>query len=141
MAPKISPLIASLVKNKTAAATILKLVNQRVELDAREHIVTSIFDRVDTLAAILADEEAGKHALILKILQQACVDEEERAQLAHQVRACLLQTGFEPHYAHQQSRGGYTRLLEELSSILPNDQDLPTPRAEENNPFISFVGN
>ncbi|KAJ3092152.1 hypothetical protein HK102_010276 [Quaeritorhiza haematococci] len=112
LAPKLAPHIPTLCTHKLASATILKLVNQRVELDARDIVIREIFFRDDlSLEEILADQVHGV-SVIQKILASACVSAEEKIRLADRVRSVLNHM---PEVKDNQM--GYKRLLDELSVI------------------------
>jgi len=113
LAPKIAEAGPTLCTHKLGSATVLKLVNQRLELDARELIISSIFMSQHVLTAILSDLMYGT-PLIQKILATACTSIEEKIRLADRVRTALarlesLSTGA--------GVGGYKRLLDELAVI------------------------
>ncbi|KAJ3141043.1 hypothetical protein HDU90_007066 [Geranomyces variabilis] len=116
MAPKLVPNLAALCAHKLASATVLKLVNQRVEPEAREQIVKEMFfheepNVVPTLHYILSDAVHGV-SIVQKILNSACASHEERVHVADRVRNTLhrMQEVRDNHAA-------YKRILDELSLI------------------------
>ncbi|KAJ3414703.1 hypothetical protein HDV05_006140 [Chytridiales sp. JEL 0842] len=118
LAPKLVPHVASLCNHKLGSATILKLVNQRVELEARDMIVNEIFKKEETLKEILADAVQGV-ALIQKVLASGCASTDEKIQFAERVRAALSQMNtsgmaMDAAGGHQM---GYKRLMDELAQI------------------------
>lgn len=133
LAPKLSPLIRGLVKNKTASATVLKigihtclslllLVSQRLELDARDHMISHIF-AAETLSILLSD--TNDCLLLYRILSSACIDSAERIQLAQLIRSSISVNGILSGVsARTIQSGGYKRLLDELSGI-PASASLP----------------
>ncbi|TPX53560.1 hypothetical protein PhCBS80983_g06262 [Powellomyces hirtus] len=129
MAPKLVVHLAALCTHKLASATILKLVNQRVELEARELIIKEIFYREDvnvpsTLQHILADQIHGV-SVIQKILASACVSSEEKIRLADRVRNVLSRMA-----EVRDNQMGYKRLLDELM-IIPSSLSLDTGAADQ----------
>ncbi|TPX35105.1 hypothetical protein SmJEL517_g02473 [Synchytrium microbalum] len=112
LAPKIAPHIAALCTHKLASATILKLVTQRIELDARDVILKAIFFGDDiVLEEILTDQVHGV-SVIQKILASACVSIDEKIRLGERTRQVL---GRMPEL--QDNAMGYKRLLDELAVI------------------------
>ncbi|KAJ3216851.1 hypothetical protein HDU67_008853 [Dinochytrium kinnereticum] len=112
IAPKLAPFVAAFCNHKLASSTILKLVNQRIELDAREIIVKEIFFKDEgTLREILSDLAHGV-STIQKILATACVTPEERVRLADRVRMMFSRI---PEV--QENPVGFKRLLDELAAI------------------------
>jgi hypothetical protein len=88
------------------------LVNQRLELDAREVIIRELFFADEhVLQSILADQSQGI-AFIQKILASACVSAEEKIRLADRVRGVLARMN-----EVQDNTMSYKRLLDELASI------------------------
>ncbi|ORY22709.1 ARM repeat-containing protein, partial [Neocallimastix californiae] len=85
IAPKLVPNIASFCCNKLASSTILKLVNQRVEMDARSTIIKSIFYQSDAILQEILSNPAYGVSVIQKILASACINNEEKIQLADRV--------------------------------------------------------
>ncbi|KAJ3047437.1 hypothetical protein HK097_011536, partial [Rhizophlyctis rosea] len=112
LAPKLVGSVGGLCCHKLASAVVLKLVNQRVELDARDTIIKEIFFTSDqSLEEILADQVHGV-SVIQKILASACVSADEKLRLADRVRTVLSRM---PEVKDNQM--GYKRLLDELSVI------------------------
>ncbi|KAI9354075.1 armadillo-type protein [Zopfochytrium polystomum] len=114
LAPKLAPIVPSLCTHKLASATILKLINQRVELDARDVIIKELFFRDDLpLREVLSDSVHGV-TVIQKILATGCLSTDERVFLADRVRSVL------PRVDVKETQAGYKRLLDELSVIPSN---------------------
>ncbi|KAI8821491.1 uncharacterized protein EV422DRAFT_567225 [Fimicolochytrium jonesii] len=121
MAPKLAMHIIALCTHKLASATILKLVTQRVEPEAREHVVQEIFYREDpgsphpsNLQQILSDQIHGV-SVIQKILASGCTSADEKTRFADCVRNVLATM---PEV--RESQMGYKRLLDELMVIPSN---------------------
>ncbi|KAJ3004539.1 hypothetical protein HKX48_001170 [Thoreauomyces humboldtii] len=118
MAPKLCAQMTALCTHKLASATILKLVNQRVELEARELVINEMFYREheqagqpSTLQVILADQIHGV-SVIQKILASACVSSDEKIRLADRVRIVLSRMS-----ELRDNHMSYKRLLDELMVI------------------------
>ncbi|TPX53635.1 hypothetical protein SeMB42_g00654 [Synchytrium endobioticum] len=112
LAPKLAPHIASLCTHKLASATILKLVTQRIEMDARDVIIKTIFFGEDAvLEEVLSDQVHGV-SVIQKILASACVSIDEKIRLGERTRQVLNRM---PEL--QDNAMGYKRLLDELAVI------------------------
>jgi len=133
IAPKLVPNIASFCCNKLASSTILKLVNQRVEMDARSTIIKSIFYQSDAILQEILSNPAYGVSVIQKILASACINNEEKIQLADRVRTALSQlTDIKPNQV------GYKRLFEELG-IIPTTKNNLNPSLFYNNTPIDIV--
>jgi len=133
IAPKLIPNIASFCCNKLASSTILKLVNQRVEMDARSTIIKSIFYQGDAILKEILSNPAYGVSVIQKILASACINNEEKIQLADRVRTALSQlTDIKPNQV------GYKRLFEELG-IIPTTKNNLNPSLFYSNAPIDIV--
>ncbi|KAJ3405225.1 hypothetical protein HDU80_001680 [Chytriomyces hyalinus] len=119
LAPKLAPEVPALCRHKLASATILKLVNQRIELDARDMILQEIFFREtddssgtsNNLRDIISDHTQGV-SMIQKILAAGCVSPEERVRCGDRVRTCLA------HMVEVKTNPmAYKRLLDEVAAI------------------------
>ncbi|KAI8913477.1 armadillo-type protein, partial [Gorgonomyces haynaldii] len=119
LASKMAPHVALLSCHKLASTSILKLVNQRLEMDAREQVIKEIFLKERNLQQIMADHAHGV-GVIQKILSAGCVSPEERTRLADLVRLNC--------HRMDENHIGYKRLMEELASIPRETQEL-TPQS------------
>ncbi|KAJ3077179.1 hypothetical protein HDU98_007564 [Podochytrium sp. JEL0797] len=121
VAAKVVGDVPALCRHKLGGATILKLVNQRVELDARDMILHEIFfhdydsqtgpGSGSNLREILSDHIQGV-SVVQKILSAGCVSNEERVRFADRVRACLsgmLEVKTNPM--------AYKRIVEEVAGV------------------------
>jgi protein JSN1 len=115
LAPYLVSHIVHLCTHKVAYLTVLKVINQRNEPDAREIIMKSLFfSPGDTvLEQILSDQTSGA-TLIFKILTTPFFDENIRAEVVKNVGKVLTRIKAQPNQ-------GYKRLMDEvgLSSRLP----------------------
>ena len=115
LAPHLVTHIVHLCTHKVAYLTVLKVINQRNEPEAREIIMQSLFfsSGDSILEQILSDQSSGA-TLIFKILTTPFFDENIRAEVARNVAKVLTQIKAQPNQ-------GYKRLMDEvgLSSRLP----------------------
>ncbi|KAI4929238.1 uncharacterized protein J4E92_004901 [Alternaria infectoria] len=108
LAPRLVPHIVHLCTHKVAYLTVLKIINQRNEPEARDTILQALFfspnDQV--LESILADQNCGA-TLIFKVLTTPFFDEQIRADVVTNVRNVLLRIKAQPQQ-------GYKRLMDEV---------------------------
>ncbi|KAI8930081.1 hypothetical protein BC831DRAFT_441253 [Entophlyctis helioformis] len=115
LAPAMLPHLTSLCTHKLASTCVLKLVNQRFELDARDAVLNELFNNPANLAHVLSDPVHGV-AVVQKILASGCASTDERMRLADATRRVLLRIHDSPD-----NQPGYKRLMEELS-VIPSGQ-------------------
>ncbi|OAL48320.1 RNA binding protein-like protein Jsn1 [Pyrenochaeta sp. DS3sAY3a] len=140
LAPRLVPHIVHLCTHKVAYLTVLKIINQRNEPEARDTILQALFfspnDQV--LEDILADQNCGA-TLIFKVLTTPFFDEQIRADVVQNVRNVLVRIKAQPQQ-------GYKRLMDEVglstrggpghrehSQTRPASKDSAGPQA--NQPF------
>ena len=125
LAPRLLSHLAKLCTHKLASLTVLKLINQRSEPEAREIILTALFANPDDpenriLKRILEDQVHGA-AVIYKILTSPFVVDaayaEKRAQMVAVVRTMLQKLKIQPTQ-------GYKRLMDEVGL---SDRTIATP--------------
>jgi protein JSN1 len=108
LAPRLVPHLVHLCTHKVAYLTVLKVINQRNEPEARDTILKALFfspnDKV--LEDILSDHACGA-TLIFKVLTTPFFDETIRAQVVENVRNVLLRLKAQPAQ-------GYKRLMDEV---------------------------
>lgn len=108
LAPRLIPHIVHLCTHKVAYLTVLKIINQRNEPEARDTIFKALFfspnDRV--LEEILMDQSCGA-TLIFKVLTTPFFDEQLRAEVVQNVRNVLINIKAQPQQ-------GYKRLMDEV---------------------------
>ncbi|KAF2027594.1 hypothetical protein EK21DRAFT_114681 [Setomelanomma holmii] len=108
LAPRLVPHIVHLCTHKVAYLTVLKIINQRNEPEARDTILQALFfspnDQV--LEEILLDQNCGA-TLIFKVLTTPFFDEHIRADVVNSVRNVLLRIKAQPQQ-------GYKRLMDEV---------------------------
>ncbi|KAI9783615.1 MAG: hypothetical protein M1816_001321 [Peltula sp. TS41687] len=108
LAPRLIPHLVQLCTHKVAYLTVLKVVNQRNEPEARDTVLDSLFfsenDRV--LEEILRDSGCGA-TLIFKVLTTPFFDEKMRSEVVQHIRTVLLRLKAQPAQ-------GYKRLMDEV---------------------------
>jgi protein JSN1 len=108
LSPQLVPYLVHLCTHKVAYLTVLKVINQKAEPDARDTILKALFftpnDQV--LEAILSDHACGA-TLIFKVLTTPFFDESIRSQVVDNVKAVLIRIKAQPGQ-------GYKRLMDEV---------------------------
>ncbi|EOO04415.1 putative pumilio domain-containing protein [Phaeoacremonium minimum UCRPA7] len=108
LSPQLVPYLVHLCTHKVAYLTVLKVINQKAEGDARDTILKALFftknDRV--LEAILSDHTCGA-TLIFKVLTTPFFDESIRSQVVENVKTVLIRIKAQPGQ-------GYKRLMDEV---------------------------
>ncbi|KAF2100608.1 hypothetical protein NA57DRAFT_36523 [Rhizodiscina lignyota] len=108
LAPRLVPHLVHLCTHKVAYLTVLKIINQRNEPEARDAILQALFfsegDKV--LTEILSDQACGA-TLIFKVLTTPFFDEKIRNDVVTNVRNVLLKIKAQPQQ-------GYKRLMDEV---------------------------
>ncbi|KAH8895028.1 hypothetical protein GQ53DRAFT_744456 [Thozetella sp. PMI_491] len=108
LSPQLVPYLVHLCTHKVAYLTVLKVINQKAEGDARDTILKALFftpnDQV--LEAILSDHACGA-TLIFKVLTTPFFDEAIRSQVVENVKAVLVRIKAQPGQ-------GYKRLMDEV---------------------------
>ncbi|KAL8902277.1 MAG: hypothetical protein Q9207_004795 [Kuettlingeria erythrocarpa] len=108
LAPRLVPHLVHLCTHKVAYLTVLKVINQRNEPDARDIILKALFfsDNDQTLTDILSDQTCGA-TLIFKILTTPFLEDELRADIVQNVRKVLSKLTITAPQA-------YKRLMDEV---------------------------
>ena len=108
LAPRLIPHLVHLCTHKVAYLTVLKIINQRTETDAREAILDALFFSPNdaTLQDILSDQACGA-TFIFKALTTPFLEEKNRQSVAENVRNVLLRLKAQPQQ-------GYKRLMDEV---------------------------
>jgi protein JSN1 len=108
LAPRLVPHLVYLCTHKVAYVTVLKIINQKTEPEARDIILKALFfspnDQV--LEAILQDPNCGA-TLIFKVLTTPFFDDNIRAQVIDNVKTVLIKLKAQPSQ-------GYKRLMDEV---------------------------
>ncbi|KAF3483027.1 uncharacterized protein GIQ15_02351 [Arthroderma uncinatum] len=108
LAPRLVPHLVALCTHKVAYLTVLKIVNQRNEPEAREIILKALFFSPgdETLESILKDQSSGA-TLIFKVLTTPFFEEAMRADVVKTVAKVLTKLKTTPSQ-------GYKRLMDEV---------------------------
>ncbi|KAF7506819.1 hypothetical protein GJ744_011431 [Endocarpon pusillum] len=108
LAPRLVPHLVHLCTHKVAYLTVLKVINQRNEGDARETILRALFFSPNdtTLEQILGDQSSGA-TLIFKVLTTPFFDEDIRSEVVKNVAKVLTKIKAQPSQ-------GYKRLMDEV---------------------------
>ena len=129
LAPRLVPHLVHLCTHKVAYLTVLKLINQRNEPEARDIVLKALFfsseDRV--LEEILQDQTCGA-MLIFKIITTPFLDDNLRNNISENVRKILLKIKAAPNQ-------GYKRLMDEVGlstrSSLSGGRDAHRPETSD----------
>ncbi|RMZ75421.1 hypothetical protein DV738_g5490, partial [Chaetothyriales sp. CBS 135597] len=108
LAPRLVPQLVPLCTHKVAYLTILKVVNQRNEPEARDTILKALFFTPGNqiLEQVLSDHSSGV-TLIFKILTTPFLDDTTRPEVVRHITAVLGQIRAQPDQ-------GYKRLMDEV---------------------------
>lgn len=108
LAPRLVPHLVHLCTHKVAYLTVLKVINQRNELEARDIVLQALFfsDDDKVLEEILSDQVSGA-TLIFKVLTTPCFDEDQRNDVLQKVRNVILKLKVS-------ASQGYKRLMDEV---------------------------
>lgn len=105
LAPRLIPHLVHLCTHKVAYLTVLKIINQRNEPEARDHILRALFED-QTLQSIVSDQACGA-TFIFKVLTTPFLDDSIRPECVENVRNVLLRLKAQPSQ-------GYKRLMDEV---------------------------
>lgn len=106
LAPRLVPYLVHLCTHKVAYLTVLKVVNQKAEPQARDTMLEAIFFNEPVLEAILRDSNYGA-TLIFKVLTTPFFNEEYRVRCTESIKTTLVRI-------KAQSNQGYKRLMDEV---------------------------
>lgn len=108
LAPRLVPHLVHLCTHKVAYLTVLKVINQRNEPEAREIVLKALFFSPgdEILEKILSDQTSGA-TLIFKVLTTPFFDESMRAEVVKNVSKVLTKLKATPSQ-------GYKRLMDEV---------------------------
>ncbi|KAK3940514.1 protein JSN1 [Diplogelasinospora grovesii] len=108
LSPQLVPYLVHLCTHKVAYLTVLKVINQKAEGDARDTILKALFFTKDdaVLEAILSDHACGA-TLIFKVLTTPFFDETIRNKVVENVKNVLIRIKAQPGQ-------GYKRLMDEV---------------------------
>ncbi|EXJ85511.1 hypothetical protein A1O1_05875 [Capronia coronata CBS 617.96] len=120
LAPRLIPHLIQLCSHKVAYLTVLKVINQRNEPEARDMVLKALFfSPNDTiLEQILCDQTSGV-TLIFKILTTPFLDDNMRPEVMQSVSRVLTKINAQPNQ-------GYKRIMDEVGlSLRPNQPPAP----------------
>ena len=107
LAPRLVPHLVHLCTHKVAYLTVLKVINQRNEIEARDTVLAALFSEDGkVLEDILSDQQCGA-TLIFKVLTTPCFEESQRNEVLQKVRNVLVGLKVSPSQ-------GYKRLMDEV---------------------------
>lgn len=108
LAPLLVPHLVHLCTHKVAYLTVLKVINQKAEPEARDAILQALFfsQNDGVLESILSDQACGA-TLIFKVLTTPFFDESIRVQVIETVKTVLVRIQAQPNQ-------GYKRLMDEV---------------------------
>ncbi|KAF7121745.1 hypothetical protein CNMCM5793_009298 [Aspergillus hiratsukae] len=108
LAPRLVPHLVHLCTHKVAYLTVLKVINQRNEPEAREIVLRALFFSPgdEVLEKILSDQTSGA-TLIFKVLTTPFFDESMRTEVVKNVAKVLTKLKATPNQ-------GYKRLMDEV---------------------------
>ncbi|ODQ80627.1 hypothetical protein BABINDRAFT_34794 [Babjeviella inositovora NRRL Y-12698] len=115
LAPRLAPHLGDLCTHKLASLTVLKVVNNRIDLGARDLLLDALFgpegDNVapPVLHRILLDSASHGASFVYKVLSTPSLEGSLRQHVVTQVRRVLMELS-----ANLSSFQGYKRLLEEV---------------------------
>jgi hypothetical protein len=133
LVPRLLPQLPSLFCNKLASTIVVKLIAQRVELDAKETIMAALFKvskDSGMLEQILTDQQGIP--VLQKLLASLWLDVDERCRMADAVRVTL-------HRMDVRNKPAYKRLLDELC-LLPIASEEATRAVLEFQRFGAYMG-
>ncbi|KAJ5195241.1 uncharacterized protein N7498_008679 [Penicillium cinerascens] len=108
LAPRLVPHLVHLCTHKVAYLTVLKVINQRNEAEARDIVLKALFfsPNDEVLEKILSDQTSGA-TLIFKVLTTPFFDESMRSEVVKNVSKVLTKLKASPSQ-------GYKRLMDEV---------------------------
>ena len=125
LAPRFTPHLSHLCTHKLASLTVLRIVNQKVEVEASKQIVEALFNSPGdhVLTDVLGDQVNGV-AVVHKILTSPFVDPALRPSYVEATKRVLIELKVIATQA-------YRRLIEEVGLPVPNLQptytNIPQP--------------
>jgi protein JSN1 len=124
LAPRLIPHLVHLCTHKVAYLTVLKIINQRNEPEARDSILKALFYDEQILNDIVSDQTCGA-TLIFKVLTTPFLDENIRPECVENVRNALIRSKAQPNQ-------GYKRLMDEVGLSTRHGGTPPVADARSN---------
>jgi protein JSN1 len=108
LAPRLVPHLVQLCTHKVAYLTVLKIINQRNEAEARDTVLKALFFSAgdSVLEQILSDQASGV-TLIFKILTTPFLEDAMRSEIVQNVSRVLTKIKAQPNQ-------GYKRIMDEV---------------------------
>lgn len=128
LCPRLLPYLGKLCTHKLGAMTILKILNQRHDADARQVLLNAIFHDANLLGDVLRDQVHGL-GLVQKVL--AMPDLDRRDAVVRRVKDALMDR------AHVQT---YKRLLDELEQQQDTSPQQEQQDKQQHTPDVSVTG-
>ncbi|KAI9678921.1 MAG: hypothetical protein M1829_001906 [Trizodia sp. TS-e1964] len=127
LAPRLVPHLVHLCTHKVAFLTVLKVINQRNEPEARDIILKALFfsPNDEVLNDVLSDQACGP-TLIFKVLTTPFFDESIRTDVVQNVRNVLVRLKAQPAQ-------GYKRLMDEVGLSTRNGVGTPNSGRDHGN--------
>ena len=118
LAPRLAPHLVHLCTHKVAYLTVLKVINQRNEPEARDHVLKALFfSPNDTVLEQILRDQASGVTLIFKILTTPFLDDMTRPEVVRNISKVLTRI-------RAQHNQGYKRLMDEVGmSSRPNQSN------------------
>lgn len=108
LAPLLVPHLVQLCTHKVAYLTVLKVVNQRNEPDAREAVLKALFfSEGDTVLEQILSDQASGVTFVFKVLTSPFLDDKIRADVVQNISNVLVKIKAQPNQ-------GYKRLMDEV---------------------------
>lgn len=113
LAPRFTPHLSHLCTHKLASLTVLRIVNQKIEPEASQSIVRTLFNSAGdhVLSDVLGDQVNGV-AVVHKILSSSFIDTQERTAYMETTKRVLIEIKASPTQA-------YRKLMEEVGIPVP----------------------
>ncbi|KAF1800687.1 hypothetical protein FB192DRAFT_1328006 [Mucor lusitanicus] len=111
LAPRLLPHLSKLCTHKLASLTVLKLINQRQEPEARVLILDALFFSNSSINNNMLHDQVHGVSLVQKILSSSYIELRERQRIAERVKYILCKLKLQ----HVQ---GYKRLMEEINMVM-----------------------
>lgn len=124
LAPRLIPHLIHLCTHKVAYLTVLKIINQRNEPEARDSILRALLFDEQTLTDIVSEPTCGA-TLIFKVLTTPFLDDGQRPECIENVRNVLLRIKAQPGQ-------GYKRLMDEVGLSTRHGTTPPAGDARSN---------
>jgi protein JSN1 len=144
LAPRLVPHLVHLCTHKVAYLTVLKVINQRNEPEARDMVLKALFfsENDEVLEKILRDQTSGA-TLIFKVLTTPVFEESMRNDLVQNVAKVLTRIKAQPNQGYKRlmdevglsSRSTHTPVHNSQNHTHPGGFERSRPGSQQNNGF------